>query len=1425
MIIHNPIVSGSLRFPSDDSTNLVTMKVVNGTLETVTLNSSGVDQNVQPSVNYSGSFTGSFVGDGSSLTGIAASSFNLDALDALGSATVAQGDNFLFSDDGTEKKITFSNLEDSIFGNVSGNVTIAAGGAATIANSFKNDSLNSFTASLSHSDVDFKGSSIVSGAAQINSLINDTIAATIVAEIDNDEIPIAKLASDSITIGGTSVTLGGTLSNSDLLEEVVGGTGIQSGSGDIAGVTAGDGLTGGGNSGTVSLAVNVDDSSLEINSDTVRVKAGGITNAMLDGSITNAKLADSSISISGTSVSLGGSITDETLFGGTGVVTGSAQVNANSITNFDTNVKAKLDADTVISGSSQVTNIANSQLAGSIANSKLSNSAVTISGTSVSLGGSISDETLFGGTGVVTGSAQVTNIANSQLAGSIANAKLANSAITISGTSVSLGGSINDQTLFGGTGVVSGSSQVSLETLTGGSGIQSGSITNADLAGSIANSKLSNSSISIGGISFSLGDTDATPAFDLSDSTGYATSNLSGTITNSQLAGSIAASKLAGSIGNSKLSNSAITISGTSVSLGGSITDETLFGGVGVVSGSGQISHDSTTGFVSNEHIDHSSVSITAGTGLNGGGDLTSTRTLNVDNDYLNTSLNTFTSSFSTFGLSLVDDSNASTARTTLGVDAAGTDNSTNVTLDDSSHNYLSLSGQEITIGEVDISDDTNLAVSDTTNVDMILSGDTLSANLKGGVVSGSAQIADVTLTTAAQTNITSLGTLTTLTVDDITLNGSTISDSGDLTLDIGGDLNIDVDGTDIVLKDGGTAFGRFKRDSSDFIIKSEANNEDIIFRGQDGGSTIDALLLDMSSAGEATFNSVVNATKVNTGQGDNELYAMNQDVQTSNNVQFANLTLSGDLTVNGETSFISSSVLQIGDNIIELNGSAAANGGIYVRDAVGTTNSGSLLWDTSNDFWKAGAKDSENEILTVGNVDSDIKTFSLPANTTISTFGKSLIDDSNASTARSTLGVDAAGTDNSTDVTLAGNSFLSLSGQEITAETIDISSHTNLAVSDTSEVNMILSGDTISAELIGGVVSGSSQISGITNSQLAGSIANSKLSNSSISIGGISFSLGDTDATPAFDLSDATGYATSNLSGTITNSQLAGSIANGKLSNSAITISGTSVSLGGSISDQTLFGGTGVVSGSSQIDVTSTTNYVAPAIKDNSGTPALVSGITAAEVRSTIGVDAAGTDNSTDVTLSGTPDYITISGQTITRNQIDLANDVTGVLPSANLDSDTAHLSGTQTFSGAKTFSAAVTVSNSTASTSKTTGALKVTGGIGLSGALNAGGDVVAFASSDERYKDNIIPIQNPNEKIKQIGGYTFDWNDKHEIFKGNHDIGVIAQEIEKVLPEIVETRENGFKAVKYEKIVALLIESNKELIKRIEELENKIS
>ena len=115
--------------------------------------------------------------------------------------------------------------------------------------------------------------------------------------------------------------------------------------------------------------------------------------------------------------------------------------------------------------------------------------------------------------------------------------------------------------------------------------------------------------------------------------------------------------------------------------------------------------------------------------------------------------------------------------------------------------------------------------------------------------------------------------------------------------------------------------------------------------------------------------------------------------------------------------------------------------------------------------------------------------------------------------------------------------------------------------------------------------------------------------------------------------------------------------------------------------------------------------------------------------------------------------------------------------------------------------------------------GEATITGNISGS-TIRASGDVIAFNSSDKRLKDNIIQIGSPLDKINKIGGYEFDWNENQQIYYG-HDVGVIAQEIEEVIPEAVKDRDGGYKCVQYEKIIPLLIEGIKELDKKIKHIE----
>jgi len=114
----------------------------------------------------------------------------------------------------------------------------------------------------------------------------------------------------------------------------------------------------------------------------------------------------------------------------------------------------------------------------------------------------------------------------------------------------------------------------------------------------------------------------------------------------------------------------------------------------------------------------------------------------------------------------------------------------------------------------------------------------------------------------------------------------------------------------------------------------------------------------------------------------------------------------------------------------------------------------------------------------------------------------------------------------------------------------------------------------------------------------------------------------------------------------------------------------------------------------------------------------------------------------------------------------------------------------------------------------------------LAVTGAITATGDVTAFSTSDKNLKQNITNINNSLDKVSQLNGVYYNWT-KEALEKNKHlvdvkEVGVIAQEVEAVLPEIVATREDGTKAVKYDRLCALLIESVKELKKEIEELKS---
>jgi len=220
-----------------------TLNTGNATVDTLTNDSSVAASHI------TGSFTGSFVGDGSGLTGVTAA-VDIDSLSAAG---IAQTDLLIFSDAGTESKITFSDFEDTIFGAISGDATIAAGGALTIANdSVDNNMLANIT----------RGSIKVGGASDAPTDLDAKTDGQILVG-DGTDINSVAVSGDVALANNGAVTIQANAVEGSMLNSNVAGTGLDYGSNQLS-VDVSDFMTNGSNN-RILTATGTDGQNAEAN--------------------------------------------------------------------------------------------------------------------------------------------------------------------------------------------------------------------------------------------------------------------------------------------------------------------------------------------------------------------------------------------------------------------------------------------------------------------------------------------------------------------------------------------------------------------------------------------------------------------------------------------------------------------------------------------------------------------------------------------------------------------------------------------------------------------------------------------------------------------------------------------------------------------------------------------------------------------------------------------------------------------------------------------------------------------------------------------------------------------------------------------------------------------------------------------------------
>mgnify|MGYP001172233757 CR=1 FL=1 len=303
----------------------------------------------------------------------------------------------------------------------------------------------------------------------------------------------------------------------------------------------------------------------------------------------------------------------------------------------------------------------------------------------------------------------------------------------------------------------------------------------------------------------------------------------------------------------------------------------------------------------------------------------------------------------------------------------------------------------------------------------------TLDLGGTGNSVTGSLAEFNTALQGDSFVSLTGSETLTNKTLTTPTI--AEIDATGDFTIDATTDIVLDADGADVILKDAGTEFGRFTNSSTDFVVKSAVSDKDMIFKGNDGGSEITALTLDMSDAGAATFGGAV--------------------------------TVTGNLTVNGTTTTVNSTNTTLDDNLLELNSGAGSNAndsGIIIERG-STGDNAIIMWDESADKFTLGtttgtADSTGNISVTVGelvaNINGSNSTLSNVPNSALAGNGAFTITGDTGSSSKA-LGetIAFAGGQSITTVSNAGTVTMSVTAGSI--RSTELASASTLLILDSS--------------------------------------------------------------------------------------------------------------------------------------------------------------------------------------------------------------------------------------------------------------------------------------------------------------------------------------------------------------------------------------